>query len=239
MRVTCVLHGRRREDKLIGDLGVRETPRHELEDLKLARCEFLDRRRDRRVLLGLDHLLDQPGVHRWRKQRLAAATVLIPSISCSGATSLSRNPLAPACSAPYTYSSRSKVVRITDSGRSGRGELPRSLDPVGTRHPDVHQHHLRLGATHRLDRFASAACFGHDVDIVRRVDDHPQPGPDERLVIGNRDRDAHRSLTASGSSACIAKVFALGAPREACRDKGRLDRKSPAARPAPALCRLR
>src|SRR5205823_1514020 len=37
----------------------------------------------------------------------------IPVTSCSGGTSLSMKPLAPACSASYTYSSMSKVVSIT------------------------------------------------------------------------------------------------------------------------------
>ena len=41
--------------------------------------------------------------------------------SCSAVTSLSRKPLAPAHSASYTYSSRSKVVRMTMRGRSEPG----------------------------------------------------------------------------------------------------------------------
>ena len=42
-----------------------------------------------------------------------AATTRTASTSCSGGAFLSRKPLAPACSASKTYSSRSKVVRMT------------------------------------------------------------------------------------------------------------------------------
>ena len=41
------------------------------------------------------------------------ATARIPATSCSGGTSLSRNPLAPARRASYRYSSMSKVVSMT------------------------------------------------------------------------------------------------------------------------------
>ena len=54
----------------------------------------------------------------------------IPATSCSGATSLSRKPLAPAPSASNTYSSRSKVVSISTRGgclvaRDDAGGSPR------------------------------------------------------------------------------------------------------------------
>jgi len=41
-----------------------------------------------------------------------AATVRIAASSCSGGSSLRTKPLAPTLSASYTYSSRSKVVRM-------------------------------------------------------------------------------------------------------------------------------
>ena len=49
-------------------------------------------------------------------------TSLTAATRCSGVTSLSRNPLAPAASPAYTYSSRSNVVRM----------MIRVLAPAGT-----------------------------------------------------------------------------------------------------------
>src|SRR3954452_17849933 len=57
-----------------------------------------------------------------------SATTRMPATSCSGGTSLSRKPLAPARSASYTYSLRSKVVSIsTRTGRSPAAAMMRRV----------------------------------------------------------------------------------------------------------------
>ena len=61
--------------------------------------------------------------------------------------SLSRNPQAPAFSAPYTYSSRSKVVTTTTrsgSATSGfSGQQAGGFQPIQFGHPDVQQANVR------------------------------------------------------------------------------------------------
>src|SRR3954467_7565062 len=87
-----------------------------------------------------------------------AATVWIAAISCSGGSSLRTNPLAPARSASYTYSSRSNVgtLRLPVLGgverrqdqdprrRVALEDAPRRLEPVELRHADVHQDDVRV-----------------------------------------------------------------------------------------------
>jgi hypothetical protein len=63
----------------------------------------------------------------------------------------SRKPLAPAASAAYTYSSRSKVVSMRIHRAVRAGEPAGRLDVVQSRHPDVHQDHVRLVLGAQLD----------------------------------------------------------------------------------------
>src|SRR4029453_15665437 len=107
-------------------------------------------------------------------------------VSRAGPASLSRNPRAPALSAPWPYSSRSKVV-MTTIGRGsvtagpGRGvgaELDRQggrLAPVGG----------------RADHF----------DVGLGVEQHRQPGAHDGLVVGDEDPDAHRAAPVRGRTA--------------------------------------
>ena len=72
------------------------------------------------------------------------AIVCTAAISSSGTASLRRKPLAPARSAPKTYSSRSNVVSTRTRGGSAKpGDLAGGVDAVEDRHPDVHHHDVR------------------------------------------------------------------------------------------------
>ena len=92
-----------------------------------------------------------------------SATTRTACSSSSGGAFLSRKPLAPACSASKTYSSRSNVVRITTRlcELGVGGDAPGRLEPVAAGHLDVHQHDVgpqapgrrrRLLAVRRLAR---------------------------------------------------------------------------------------
>ena len=68
---------------------------------------------------------------------------------------------------------------------------PGRLETVDVRHPDVHQDHVRLrlpGREHGLEPVGSLA---DDLDVGLGVEDHPEPGPDEGLVVDDQDLDAH------------------------------------------------
>ena len=81
------------------DLGVREAAGDQAEDVELALgqlVELLRRRRARDARELLDHALRD---RRARAARRRPATVRTAAISCSGGSSLSTKPLAPARSA--------------------------------------------------------------------------------------------------------------------------------------------
>ena len=107
---------------------------------------------------------------------------------CSGETSLSRKPLAPADSAAYTYWSRSNVVSMMIRISAGpvREDPPGRLQAVHLRHPDVHQHDVRPVLERGRDRLPAVRRLGHHRD-ARRAQDQPEPAADQRLVV----RDDH------------------------------------------------
>ena len=117
--------------------------------------------------------------------------------SRSGPASLSRKPRAPAFSAPWTYSSRSKVVITTiASGFSivGPRELPRGRDAVQFRHPDVEQ--ADVGSQPAGERHGGAPVGGlaDDLDAGLGVEDHRQAGPDHFLIVGDQHPDHRPAL---------------------------------------------
>ena len=85
------------------------------------------------------------------------AAASIACTSSSGPASFSRNPRAPALSAPWTYSSRSKVVMTTTAMRLvdvGSGELAGGFDAVELGHADVEQAHVGSQPAGQRHRFA-------------------------------------------------------------------------------------
>jgi uncharacterized membrane protein len=64
-----------------------------------------------------------------------------------------------------------------------RGDPAGRLDAVEHRHPDVHQQHvwcLPLGQVHGL---LAVGGLAHHLDVVLRVEQRREPGPDELLII--------------------------------------------------------
>jgi hypothetical protein len=101
------------DEQLGGDLGIGQAPGDELEDLLLAVGEPGDRlggagRGESRTYCSITRRVIEGA-----SSASPAAATRTAVISCSGGAFLSRKPLAPTVRAWYTYSSRSKVVRIT------------------------------------------------------------------------------------------------------------------------------
>ena len=105
------LDGPLADEELVGDLGVGQAAGEKFEDLELARGSSCSAAggvgRGMRVNWRMTR-----SVTAGDRRASRAATVRIAASSCSGGSSLRTNPLAPALSASYMYSSRSKVVRI-------------------------------------------------------------------------------------------------------------------------------
>ena len=75
----------------------------------------------------------------------------------------------------------------------GAGQTCRRLDAVGPGHADVHQHHVGSQLAGALDRLGAVACLTDDHEVVLRLQEEPQAGPHELLVVDEQQPDAHAS----------------------------------------------
>ena len=66
------------------------------------------------------------------------------------------------------------------------------LDPALVGQDDVHQDDVRLVLSHLEDRIAGVPGLGDGLEAVLGVEQHPQPGADDRVVVHDDDADAHQ-----------------------------------------------
>ena len=127
-------------------------------------------------------------------RRCPSATVRTAARRSSGSTSLSRNPLAPARSASNTCSSRSNVVRTSTLTPSRWGSP--TMRRVASR-PSTKGMRMSISTTpgrvarHDLDRLGAVGGVAHHVDVVGQVEQRPEAGAHDGLVVGDDDADAH------------------------------------------------
>ena len=70
-----------------------------------------------------------------------------------------------------------------------RQDLLRRLDPVATRHPDVHDDHVRLRRDHAADGLLAVASRRHDGHVGLGVDQLLEPSQDDRVIVHDGDGD--------------------------------------------------
>ena len=56
-------------------------------------------------------------------------------------------------------------------------------------HPDVHERDLRPGRCRLTDGLFAVIGFSDDLDVTLGLQDHPEAGADELLVVGDEDPD--------------------------------------------------
>ena len=88
------------------------------------------------------------------------------------------------------------------------------LDAVEDRHPDVHDDDIGAEAPCRLDALLAVGRLPDHLDVGLVVEDHPEPGANELLIVDEDDPDRrrHRSDTdsaASGRRAWTRKPLAI------------------------------
>ena len=88
------------------------------------------------------------------------------------------------------------MVSTTTRCRPSAGSAAMSrvaVEAVDARHPDVHEHDVGVQVARQLDRLAapSAASPTH-LDVGLGVEQRAQPGPQQRLVVGEHDPDHGR-----------------------------------------------
>lgn len=90
---------------------------------------------------------------------------------------------------------RDRVVDV------GAGELTRGFDAADLGHADVEQADVGTQLAGEGDRLASVAGFADDLDVCLRIEDHPEPGADELLVVGDDHTDGHLRVRPVGTTA--------------------------------------
>ena len=103
------------------------------------------------------------------------AAAWMACVSRAGPASLSRNPWAPALSAPWTY-----FVEVEGRDHDDRegivdvwaGELPGGFDPVQVGHADVEQAHVGPQLTGERDGVQAVGGLTDDFDVGLGVEEH-------------------------------------------------------------------
>ena len=76
---------------------------------------------------------------------------------------------------------------------AGGGQTRRGLDAVHAGHADVHQDHVRPQVVGALDRLGAVARLADDLEVVLGLQEEPEAGADEFLVVDDQQPDAHAS----------------------------------------------
>src|SRR6266542_2651236 len=104
----------------------------------------------------------------------------------------------------------SRSLAVSISSAAGPGKPPGRLEPVQPRHAHVHQHHVGLQAARGLHRLQPVGGLADNLDVSLRLQDHPEAGADQPLVVDHQNADH------------VSHRFARSVPRPmTCADKGR------------------
>ena len=211
-RATCVLIVSGETTSCFGDLGVGETARDEHEDLALARGQLVQPGGGcggRRVVADVG--LDQPPGDRRGEQRVASRDRVD-----RGQQVLRRDVLEQEAAGAGDERVEHVLVEVEGGehqhprGRLAREQPPGRLEPVHDRHPDVHQDDVGAGPPAGVDGLRAVAGLGDDSDLRVGLEDHPEAGAHECLVVGDQDADGHAGTPASrGMRASRAKPWCV------------------------------
>ena len=69
------------------------------------------------------------------------------------------------------------------------GDLLGGPESVAVRHPDVQQCHVDGSGAERAQQLLAAGCLGDDLDVGLGVQQRPESGAHELVVVGERDAD--------------------------------------------------
>lgn len=69
-------------------------------------------------------------------------------------------------------------------------QFPGGAQSVQDGHADVHQHHVDVGISGgKLECFASVSSFTDHLEVGLFLEDRPEPGANQRLVVDEQDAD--------------------------------------------------
>ena len=186
MRATCVLAVASLITSCSADLGVREPAREQVEDLLLARSQFLERSRRRgggdRLLPR--ELLDHGSRNRRREERFAAGDDPDGGGDLFGRRVFEHE--AAGTGAKRVVDIVVESERRQDENtraRLSRHDATGRLDPVEHGHAYVHQDDVGPQAARFRDRLLAVARLADDVCLRLGVEDLAQTDADKRLVV--------------------------------------------------------
>ena len=173
------------DHEALGDLGVGQALGDQGQDLDLARGEVVGRVRGRGggVDGGQDVVLDR-GVQR----RLAAGDGSHGGADLVGARVLGQV----AAGAGAQRAEHARVVGVggqRDRAGAAGAQAPDRLDAVHPRHPQVHQHDVRVVLRGQRERLLAVGRGGHQLDAVEQPEQRAEALADDALVVGEQDAD--------------------------------------------------
>src|SRR5215472_15689246 len=177
----------------VADLGTGQASRDQSQHLGLSLGQRLERRRRRRVhAWPASEVSDQTASHRRSQQRVTVGNYANCLHELRSGCVLQQEPLAPARSASYTYSSRSNVVSIKRprTGVASRGSeyLAGRMQPVQHRHSHIHQDDVWLELTSLVDRFGSIGGLAHNLKVWLGREYRSETLAHHRLIVDARIR---------------------------------------------------
>ena len=187
------------EDQALGDLAVRQPAADQLEDLDLAlgqvaqgRVAFVvDGRQPVRIAV------EQPARDGGREERVAVGDGLDGGDEPGRGDVLEQEPAG--TGAQRLDDVLVGIERGQDEDPGVRGDAvaddaARRRDPVEHRHADVHHDDVGLEALGDLDALLAVGGLADDLDVGLVLEDHPEPGPHQLLVVDqdHPDRGGHR-----------------------------------------------
>ena len=124
-------------------------------------------------------------------------------------------------------------MRISTDGPSSRParSLRVASSPSTFGHADVHQHDVGMRLAGREHRLEPVGGLAHDLDVGLGVEDQPEAGADERLVVGDEDADHAASSIGSRRADDVAAAVARAALELAAAER---DPLAHAHQPVPA-----
>src|SRR5437588_1095903 len=181
------LDGRRLDDELGRDLGIRQAASEQAQDVSLPGGQLVERRVRRRPPR---ELLDQTARARRGEQCVTVVHRVNRRDELVRGRRLQQEPRR---AGPERVDDVLVEVECREHQHanpvSALDDAPSGVDPVQPGHADVHQHDVRSRFAGTLDGLVSVARLPDHLEVRLGVEDQPETGSHERLVVGEQNAD--------------------------------------------------
>src|ERR1700683_780365 len=148
-----------------------------------------------RCPVGRGEVCDEPARHARGQERLAGGDGAYRGQQFLKRAALQREPARPGAQRLEDVLVQVERGEDEDPGAGTTASfgknLPRGLDPVQHRHPDVHDDDGRGEAGRELDRLPAVGRLADDLQVVLGVDQRGERGTEQRLVVHDQNPGRH------------------------------------------------